>query len=120
MSLIFVVSPKLLSTYVVVWPCVCHVWCHLFDLDYKLEKKFKNKNKNYVILSLFSFSFLSLSPFIFLISHHCATDGVSFSPPVDGLKENKLDERIDINQQNLNNKTSNHKMRKEKLFGGLH
>ena len=34
--------------------------------------------------------------------------------PAAGLNENKLDERIDMNQQNLNNKTSNHKIEKTK------
>ena len=33
-----------------------------------------------------------------------------------GLNENKLDGRIDMNQQNLNNKTSNHKMEKTKTL----
>jgi len=31
-----------------------------------------------------------------------------------GLNENKLDERIDMNQQNLNNKISSHKIEKTK------
>jgi len=36
--------------------------------------------------------------------------------PAAGLNENKLDGRIDMNQQNLNNKTSNHKMEKTKTL----
>ena len=34
--------------------------------------------------------------------------------PMVGLNENKLDERIDMNQQNLNNKISSHKIEKTK------
>jgi len=66
------------------------------------------------VLPLSSFSYLSLSLFIFLISHQCAINGVLFFFSMVGLNENKLDERIDINQQNLNNKTSNQKIEKTK------
>ena len=59
-------------------------------------------------MPLSSFSYLSPSPFIFIISHH------SFFPLVGGLNKNKLDKRIDMNHQNLNNKTSNHNMKKRK------
>jgi len=67
-----------------------------------------------MMVKVFSFSF----PYFFpsSSSHPTAVPLVVFHFfPVAGLNENKLDERIDMNQQNLNIKTSNHKIEKTKI-----